>query len=503
MKPKLAGLVVAAALVLPAFAYAFDFADVDKRAAELASRSYDAPKNDLPSALKNLTYDQYRDIRFRNDQALWRAEKLPFEVAFFHRGGQFVEAVRLNEIANGGAPREIAYTGERFDYGANPIDRKRLGNIGFAGFRVHFNLNSPKYKDEVLVFLGASYFRALGKDQRYGLSARGLAIDTGLASGEEFPRFVEFWLERPEPNAKELVIYGLLDSKSMAGAYRFALRPGTDTVIAVKARLHARRNVAKLGIAPLTSMYFHGENQPAAEEDYRPEVHDSDGLSVQLGTGEWVWRPLVNPKRLLVTSFGATNPLGFGLQQRDRNFASYEDLEARYELRPGAWIRPTKPFGTGRVELVQIPSQFEYNDNIVAYWIPREPTLAGKAVDLEYQLSWQKNNATRSPTSWVAQTRRGHGAVRKPDDTIDFHVDFEGPALRKLPEKSKLEAIFTGDANGEIVEQAVQRNPVNEGARVSLRVRRLDSTKPVELRGFLRDEGQSHSETWSYIIPPD
>jgi glucans biosynthesis protein len=503
MKPFVAALALAAALLPHRLALAFDFADVDKRAAELARRSYEAPKNDLPSALKNLTYDQYRDIRFRDDHSLWRAEKLPFEVAFFHRGGQFVEAVRLNEIANGAAPREIAYTGERFDYGANPIDRKRVGNIGFAGFRVHFNVNTPKYKDEVLVFLGASYFRALGRDQRYGLSARGLAIDTGLASGEEFPRFVEFWLERPEANAKELVIYGLLDSKSMAGAYRFVLRPGTDTVVSVKARLHARRNIAKLGIAPLTSMYLYGENQRAAGEDYRPEVHDSDGLSVQLGTGEWVWRPLVNPKRLLVTSFGATNPLGFGLQQRDRNFASYEDLEARYELRPSAWIRPTRPFGPGRVELVQIPSQFEYNDNIVAYWIPREPTLAGKAVDFEYQVLWQKNNPTRSPTSWVAQTRRGPGYLRKGDETIDFHVDFFGPALKKLPGNAKVEAIFSGDANGEIVEQAVLRNPVNEGARVSLRVRRLDATKPVELRGFLRDEAQNHSETWSYIIPPD
>ncbi|APV50028.1 glucan biosynthesis protein G [Betaproteobacteria bacterium GR16-43] len=493
-----------AALALPIAAFAFDFADVDKRAAELAKKPYEAPKNDLPSSLRNLTYDQYRDIRFRNDKSLWRADKLPFEVAFFHRGGQFVEAVRIHEVIPGAATREIAYTGERFDYGANAIDRTKIGNIGFAGFRVHFNINTPKYKDEVLVFLGASYFRALGKEQRYGLSARGLAIDTGLASGEEFPRFVEFWLERPEPNAKELVIYGLLDSKSMAGAYRFVLKPGTDTVVAVKARLHARRNVAKLGIAPLTSMYLYGENQRAPGEDYRPEVHDSDGLSIQLGTGEWVWRPLVNPKRLLVTSFGATNPLGFGLQQRDRSFASYEDLEARYELRPGAWIKPTRPFGPGRVELVQIPSQFEYNDNMVAYWIPREPTLAGKALDFEYQLLWQKNNPTRSPTSWVAQTRRGPGFVRSANDTtIDFHVDFEGPALRKLPEKAKLDAIFTADANGEIVEQALQRNPVTEGARVSLRVKRLDPAKPIELRGFLRDESENHSETWSYIVPPE
>jgi len=498
---RIASAALAAALLIPALAAAFGFEDVDRRAAELAKKSYEPYKNDLPSALRNLTYDQYRDIRFNNEKALWRAEKLPFEVAFFHRGGQFMEPVRLNEVTAGVA-REIPYTGERFDYGKNTLDRTKIGNIGFAGFRVHFNVNTPKYKDEVLVFLGASYFRALGKGQLYGLSARGLAIDTALASGEEFPRFTEFWLERPEPGAKELVIYGLLDSKSATGAYRFTLKPGVDTAMNVKARIHARRNVAKLGIAPLTSMFLFGENQRVATEDFRPEVHDSDGLSIQLGTGEWVWRPLVNPKRLLVTSFGATNPLGFGLRQRDRAFGNYEDLEARYELRPSAWIKPLKPFGPGRVELVQIPSPYETNDNIVAYWIPREPTLAGKAYDFEYQVLWQKDTPERPPSSWVAQTRRGPGFVRRNDDTLDFHIDFEGPALKKLGDKAKVEAVFTSDANGEIVEQAVQRNPVIEGMRVSLRVKRIDASKPVELRGFLRD-GETHSETWSYIVPPE
>jgi len=409
---RIASAALAAALLIPALAAAFGFEDVDRRAAELAKKSYEPYKNDLPSALRNLTYDQYRDIRFNNEKALWRAEKLPFEVAFFHRGGQFMEPVRLNEVTAGVA-REIPYTGERFDYGKNTLDRTKIGNIGFAGFRVHFNVNTPKYKDEVLVFLGASYFRALGKGQLYGLSARGLAIDTALASGEEFPRFTEFWLERPEPGAKELVIYGLLDSKSATGAYRFTLKPGVDTAMNVKARIHARRNVAKLGIAPLTSMFLFGENQRVATEDFRPEVHDSDGLSIQLGTGEWVWRPLVNPKRLLVTSFGATNPLGFGLRQRDRAFGNYEDLEARYELRPSAWIKPLKPFGPGRVELVQIPSPYETNDNIVAYWIPREPTLAGKAYDFEYQVLWQKDTPERPPSSWVAQTRRTKPGPRR------------------------------------------------------------------------------------------
>jgi len=499
-----ARVAIATLALLPALAAAFDWEDVDRRAKAMAAKAYENPKVDLPAALKGLDYDQYRDIRFRNDRSLWRAEKLPFEVAFFHRGGQFREPVKMNELI-GGEPRALRFRAADFDYGKNAIDRSKIGgDLDFAGLRVHYHLNNPKYKDEVLVMLGASYFRALGKEQVYGLSARGLAIDTALPSGEEFPRFVEFWLERPLANAKELRILALLDSKSMTGAYQFILRPGVDTALEVKARLHARRNVAKLGVAPLTSMYLFGENQRSPGEDYRPEVHDSDGLMVHAGTNEWIWRPLVNPRRLLVTSFAANNAQGFGLMQRDRSFTSYEDLEARYELRPSAWVKPLKPFGPGRVELVQIPSPAEYNDNIVAYWVPRDPPQAGKAYDMEYVLLWQKNMQMRPPTSWVAQTRRGPGFVREGQaPTIDFHIDFVGPALKKVTDDKLPEAVFSVDSNAEIVEKRIQRNPVDEGVRVSLKIKRADAGKPVELRGFLRDEAETLSETWAYILPLD
>src|SRR5690606_10524437 len=215
-----------------------------------------------------------------------------------------------------------------FDYGKNEVSLSEMRNMGFAGFRVHYPLNSAKSKDEVMVFQGASYLRSVGKQQSYGISARGLAVDTALNSGEEFPRFTEFWIERPTARSKQLTIYALLDSKRVTGAYRYVIKPGDPTVTEVKSQLYLRENVTKLGIAPLTSMYLFGENQRAAVEDYRPEVHDSDGLSIASGTGEWIWRPLVNPKRLLVTSYSLSNPTGFGLMQRDEKFSSYEDLEA-------------------------------------------------------------------------------------------------------------------------------------------------------------------------------
>ena len=487
---------------IPFAAYAFDFELVANRARQLAAAPYKTGDAKLPKELQDLNYDQLRDIRFKPDRALWRDAKLPFELAFYHLGLYFDRPVRINELV-GDTVREIRFDPALFDYGANKIDPNRMRGLGFAGFRVHYPLNTPKYKDEVLVFLGASYFRALGKGQIYGISARGLAIDTGLASGEEFPRFVEFWIERPMPPTSTLTIYALLDSKRVSGAYRFVLKPGVETVLDVKERLFLRENVSRLGIAPLTTMYFFGENQHTSRDDYRPEVHDSDGLSIQSGTGEWIWRPLVDPKRLLVTSFAMTNVAGFGLMQRDRDFASYEDLEARYDLRPSAWIEPKGKWGAGRVELVQIPSPDETNDNIVAYWVPDAAPEPKQPLDYEYRILWQKDPGTRPPLAWVTQTRRGRGYTRSDDGSIGFVIDFEGPALKKLPADTAVEAIVSVDANAEVKEAIAHHNDVTGGWRVSLRFTRIAADKPVELRAFLRTRSSVLSETWSYILPPD
>jgi periplasmic glucans biosynthesis protein len=498
----LAAIVALLVTLAPGAALGFGFDEVAHRAQQLAAAPYRPQKVELPKELRSIDYDHFRDIRFKPGRSLWRDAKLPFEIAFFHLGLYFDRPVRINEL-NGDTVREIRFDPRLFDYGANKVDPQRMRGLGFAGFRVHYPLNTPKYKDEVLVFLGASYFRALGKGQVYGISARGLAIDTGLASGEEFPAFVEFWLERPAPTATELRIYALLDSKRASGAYRFVLKPGTETVVEVKARLFLRENVSRLGIAPLTTMYFFGENQRSARDDYRPEVHDSDGLSIQSGTGEWIWRPLVNPKRLLVTSFALTNPLGFGVMQRDRDFGHYEDLEARYDLRPSTWVQPKGNWGAGRVELVQIPSPDETNDNIVAYWVPDAPPPPKTALDLEYRLLWQKESQTRPPSSWVTQTRRGRGYVRNDDGSLGLVIDFEGPALRKLPADAEVEGVVTVDSNAEVREVITHRNDVTGGWRIALRIARVDTGKPLELRAYLRNRTSTLSETWSYVLPPE
>ncbi|HEX8964283.1 MAG TPA: glucan biosynthesis protein G, partial [Rhodocyclaceae bacterium] len=417
---------LAACLVSPPV-WAFGFGDVAQRAEKLSESPYARRGGDLPKELQQLKYEDYKDIRYRPERDWWRGQGLPFELAFFHEGMYFDQPVKINEVSDAGV-REIRYRAADFDFGANKVDPKSWHGLGFAGFRVHFAINHPTYKDEVLAFLGASYFRALGRGQLYGLSARALAIDTGLTSGEEFPRFVEFWIERPAPADKQLTLYALLDSPRAAGAYRFVLKPGLETAMDVKARLYLRAQVGKLGLAPLSSMYYFGSNQHADHDDYRPQTHDSDGLLVAAGNGEWIWRPLVNPKRLLVTSFATVDPRGFGLQQRDRRFDSYQDLAARYDLRPGAWIEPHGAWGSGRVELVQLPTPDETNDNIALYWVPDTPPKPHAAFDLEYTLRWQKATEQRPPLLWAMQTLRGRGYMAKPDDSLWLQVDFVGKA---------------------------------------------------------------------------
>ena len=487
-------------IAFPAAVFAFGFDDVAAKAEALAKQPYRSADRKPPAELAALTYDQYRDIRFRPDRALWRAEHLPFEVMFFHLGKFQMQPVLINEVTPQGATH-VRYRSVDFDYGKNKLSPNAWGDVGFAGFRAHYALNNAKYKDELAVFLGASYFRALGAGQRYGLSARGLAIDTVGGKGEEFPRFSEFWLVKPPAAAKTMTLYALLDSPRSSGAYRFDIEPGKQTTMTVRARTYLRANVATLGIAPLTSMFFFGENQPH-RTDFRPEVHDSDGLMVATGEGEWIWRPLVNPKQILTTSFGMRELRGFGLMQRDRNFGSYEDPEASYELRPSAWVEPIGSWGPGRVELMQLSTPDETNDNIVAYWVPEKPPAPGQPHDFSYRIRWQGQDQQRPPGAWVVQTRVGRGFAELAPDEQQFIVDFTGPSLKNLPADAQVKAVVSAPANGTIVESNAYRVEATGAWRMAVRVKQADVTKPTELRGFLQRGGDVLTETWSNIVPP-
>jgi glucans biosynthesis protein len=502
---------------LPAPAAAAVIDDVAAKAQALAARAYVAPRPATPrpanpaasAADPNgaMSYDQYRDIRFREERALWHDAALPFQVMFFHPGFVHTETVVIHDVspagANPAAPpadRVLGFDTRLFDYGHNaPPD---VTFDGFAGFRVVYPLNRGDRRDEVVAFLGASYFRALGAGARYGLSARGLAVDTvGGAGPEEFPRFTEFWLERPAPGARALVIDALLDSPSVAGAYRFTVTPGAETRIDVEARLFARRTISTFGVAPLTSMFLSGENQPRPE-DFRPKVHDSDGLMVAAGSGEWLWRPLGNPPHPFTTSFLMERVIGFGLMQRDRRFASYEDVEARYDLRPSAWIEPKGDWGPGRVELFQLPTPDETNDNVVAYWVPAQPLVPGTPRTLGWTIRWQGNEPQRPPGAWVTQTRVGRSFAHLGADERQFVLDFEGPALSTLAADAEVKAVATADANGQVLEAIAYPNEATGGWRLALRVRQLRADQPLELRAFLRHGADVLGETWSHVIPP-
>jgi glucans biosynthesis protein len=299
--------------------WAFDLDDVAVRAKELAGQKFDAPKSNLPKEFRDMKFADYQKIRFRADKAEWAADKTPFKLTFYHQGMHFDTPVKINEVTANNV-EEIKYDPARFDFGDLQFDPKSTEQLGYAGFRVLYPINKGDKQDEIMTLLGASYFRVIGKDQVYGLSARGLAIDTALPSGEEFPRFREFWVERPGPDDKQLVIYALLDSPRSTGAYKMTLRPGSDAVVDVRSKVFLRDNVSRLGVAPLTSMFLFGANQPSRVLNYRHELHDSSGLSIHAGNDEWIWRPLNNPKHLAVSSFTVENPKGFGLLQRGREF---------------------------------------------------------------------------------------------------------------------------------------------------------------------------------------
>lgn len=513
---------LASALWLPAAwaAAPMNYERLTEQARALAAQRWQPTPSRTPDALRQLSYDQMRAIRFKPERALWRSDAGPYELMLFHLGKYQTEPVRLHELRADGE-QLLPYQAADFDYGFNQqLDPAAWGDIGHAGFRVHAALNQPGYKDELAVFQGASYFRALGRGQHYGLSARGLAVDTVGGTGEEFPRFTDFWIVHPgavapaapgvaaAPTAP-LVVLALMDSPRVAGAYRFEISPGLSTRMTVQATLFLRDGtvrISTLGIAPLTSMFNHGENQPH-REDFRPEVHDSDGLMLATGEGEWLWRPLQNPRHPLVTSFATRSPRGFGLMQRDRQFSSYEDAEARYEARPSAWVTPLGDWGAGRVELVQLPTPDETHDNIVAYWVPAQLPAPGQPLALSWQIDWQGDAQQRPPAAWVAQTRTGRGFAALQRHEQQFIVDFAGvPAPTTTPSTTtpipEPRAVVSTDDNGRVLEQNLYRVSATGAWRLALRVQPINPNRAVELRAFLQSGNDTVSETWTHLLIP-
>jgi glucans biosynthesis protein len=374
-------------------------------------------------------------------------------------------------------------------------------NVGFAGFRLHYPLNVPQAFDEVIAFLGASYFRFLGRNQRYGLSGRGLAVGAGT-DAEEFPIFREFWIDTPAPNADHATIYALLDGASVTGAYRFDLYPGQDSVLDVSTTLFPRKPGVKFGLAPLSSMFFIGEDDHRFNEDFRRELHDSDGLLIHSGTGEWIWRPLRNPAQTAVSAFLDRDVRGFGLLQRDRKFDDYEDLDLAYELRPSYWIEPHDSWGEGRVELVELPTADETNDNIVASFVPKDSPEPGKPFSFGYRITASLQLERLSPNGQVVNTfttaARALGSAEPvTPGSRRFIVDFSGGDLAYYLPAPQLVEVVPTTTQGKITRSFVMPNPHTKGFRAAIDVQ-LETGQATDLRAFLRSGTRTLTETWTF-----
>ncbi len=485
----------------PAGAQPFGYQDVVKRARELAAAPYDASIPALPDGLANLDFDAWRDIRFKSGKPLLGPENGNFRLELFHLGHLYKRPVVVNVLRDG-IPAPIPYATNLFDYGHTKVEGNMPVNLGFAGFRLRFPINAPHVWDEVVAFLGASYFRFLGRGQRYGLSARGLAIGPGLRVNEEFPYFREFWIETPDPTAERIAIFALLDGESATGAFRFDLVPGQETYIDTNVTLFARKAVPALGLAPLSSMFFVGKNDHRFADDFRGELHDSDGLLMHTGAGEWIWRPLSNPVAPSVSVFLDLNPRGFGLLQRDRNFGDYQDLELAYELRPSYWIEPHEGWREGQVDLVELPTSDETNDNIVATWSPKGGLEAGKSLTCGYRITALMMDQVLTPSGRTVGTfrvaPRALGAAEQPPPgATRFLIDFSGGDLSYyMSDPSLVETVAT-TSTGRVLRTFLTPNTHTRGFRAGVDVA-VDPGQSGDVRVFLRSGAKALTETWTF-----
>jgi glucans biosynthesis protein len=495
---------VASVIALPAQARGFDFQTVIEQAQILSKQSYQEPQP-IPRFMQDLNYEQYQGIRFKPEQSLWHASHSRFQVMLIAPGLYYRHAVKLHVIDAQGV-HDLSFRKDFFTFSDEEVQKRIPPDLGYAGFKLTYPLQNADTQNQFMVFAGASYFRGVGRDNTFGISARGIAVDTGLPSGEQFPSFIEFWLVRPDKDAAVTTLYGLLNGKSVTGAYRFTVYPGMPTTLKVEARLFVRDDIKLLGVAPLTSMFYYGENTPRPAGQWRSAVHDSDGLLIHNGvSGEWLWRPLFNPKNLETDYFQTENVMGFGLLQRHDQFWHYQDLGAHYETRPSAWIETEGQWGKGHVVLVQLPTESETNDNIVAFWSPQSPAAKGQALAYNYSVSFGDRSLANESAAQVINTFVGDGGQiggGTVPGSYRFLVDFAGGPLAKLSANAPVMSTVSAGDDGEVIEHFVEYSPAGQFWRLSILAKPAED-KPLSLRAFLSKDGQAVTETWNYRLPPN
>ncbi|HEX8164673.1 MAG TPA: glucan biosynthesis protein D [Beijerinckiaceae bacterium] len=484
----------------------FSFEGLKRRAQAMARAPFEPPPRPAPEVLQEIDYDAHGRIKFRTDLALWADGPAPFPVTFFHLGRYFQSPVRMH-VVEGGQAREILYDNAYFDMPADSPAHRLPANSGFAGFRFQEARGGALdwRRNDWVAFLGASYFRAIGELYQYGLSARGVAVDTAVfGRNEEFPSFTHVWFETPASGQDRVTVLALLDGPGLAGAFRFVMTRGKAVTMDIEKALYLRRDVDRLGIAPLTSMYWYSETAKPTAIDWRPEIHDSDGLAMWTGTGERIWRPLNNPPRIVASSFADERPRGFGLMQRDRAFDHYLD-GVYYDRRPSLWVEPLSDWGRGAVHLVELPTDDEIHDNVVAMWVPAEPAWAGGTYEFRYRLHWVADEPYPPALARCVATRLGNGGqagTARPKGVRKFIVEFKGEPLARLPKGVLPEPVLWASrgAFSTVRAEAVPNDvPGHWRAEFDLTA---TGTDPVELRCYLKSRDEVLSETWLYQYHP-
>jgi glucans biosynthesis protein len=474
---------------------------VIEQARVLSKSPYRPPEDTIPQDYKDLNYDRYRGIRFRKNLALWGEEKLGYQAEFFSAGYIYNTPVRIF-VVDGGQASELDYDPDLFTYGPEVSRPTANSRPGFSGFRLHAPIDRPETMDEFAVFQGASYFRAKAAGQSYGMSARGLAIDTAHPPADEFPVFRSYWLVKPKQGASAVTVFALLDSQSVAGAYKFVISAGYNTVMDVDCTLFPRSAMAYAGTAPLTSMFYFAPSGSFRADETRPRVHDSDGLSILNGKGEHIWRPLINPRKVQFSAFADAGLKGFGLLQRERRADRYQDFDARYESRPSVWVEPKDNWGEGSVDLVELPTQTEYSDNIVAFWHPKEPFQDGAEYHYRYSLTWCQEPPTDRNLVTISQTLNG-ASLRHEGDRL-FLIDFSGTEEFNLCDdfdvfcSDKHENVELSTSAGAFSNVAIRRNRISGGHRVSFEYQPAPGSFQADLRCALTVKGKLISEVWLY-----
>ena len=493
---------------------AFGFDDVVELARKRAASAYQ-PGEPIPDFMRNIDYARYQSIRFDSERSLWRSSNSHFQVQMLPAGSFYRRRVRLHVIDSSGV-HAVPFEKTLFQIADVELEKEMPADLGFAGFHLTFPDIAASDTEPFLTFAAGSYFQAIGRHQRMGTFGRGIAIDTGLASGEEFPDFVEFWLERPAVNAHTMRLYGLLDGSSLSGAYEFIVTPGDATRIAVRARLFLRNQPQVVGVAPLTGMFLYGENTGKPAGQWRPRVHDANGLLLHDGaSGEWLWRPLINPRYLLTSQLQVEKLRGFGLMQRNQRFEDFQDVDARYERHPSVWVTPKGDWGKGHVSLMLLPAPNDTNRNVVAFFEAAEKGTPDKPLAYDYEIQFGdlrigKAPLARAVNTFVADANRVNSNNERGSYLVS--INFAGEQMARLSKDTGVIGRVTALDGGRVLRQYVEYVPPLKGWRLSMVVKPGDG-RPLALRAYLLRHiaeradkparEQTLSETGSYELPID